>query len=275
MRKGATNLKRFLSVGQRLIACGRPARYGLTMAVSVSYADLLQLMSTLRMLRYQSDLKPHQRFMQFVLANASRSYGQHFQDLWVLFHLEEMRGGYFVEFGGADGVKTSNTYLLEKDYGWTGILAEPARVWQSKIRQHRNCHVDDRCVWSRSGETLDFIEPKMAYHATIERFAGADELAHTRLEGERYTVPTVSLNDLLAHWSAPERIDFLSIDTEGSELEILQAFDFDTWDVRLIAVEHGHNAAKRQGLLDLLTAKGYRRRFDALSDVDDWYVKQA
>src|ERR1017187_1984592 len=45
------------------------------------------------------------------------------QDLMVLSELDFKRGGYFVEFGATNGVTLSNTYLLEKEYGWTGILA--------------------------------------------------------------------------------------------------------------------------------------------------------
>ena len=87
-----------------------------------------------------------------------------------------------------------------------------------------------------------------------------------------YSVETVSLNDLLSQNGAPKRIDFLSLDTEGSELEILETFDFDTWDVRLIVVEHNFTEA-RQKIYDLLTSKGYERRLETLSDVDDFYVK--
>lgn len=238
-----------------------------------SLAEILEYMISVRDLRYRRDPKPSHRFMQFCLKNASRSRGQHFQDLWALFELEELRGGYFVEFGGADGVRSSNTFLLEKGYGWSGILAEPARFWHAEIRKHRACHIDDRCVWSRTGELLDFIEPKVAYNATIERFKDDDYAAPNRQEGERYQVPTVSLNDLLTHWNAPQRIDFMSVDTEGSELEILQHFDFDAWDVRLLSVEHAHNGAKRQSVYELMTSKGFIRRFDALSNDDDWYLK--
>jgi hypothetical protein len=85
-------------------------------------------------------------------------------------------------------------------------------------------------------------------------------------------VETVSLNDLLAGWDAPRRIDYLSLDTEGSELDILQHFDFAARDVRLISVEHNHTA-RRRPIFDLLTARGYRRRFETLSSVDDWYVR--
>ncbi len=74
--------------------------------------------------------------------------------------------------------------------------------------------------------------------------------------------------------AAPAEIDYLSIDTEGSELEILRAFDFDRWNVRLISVEHNHTPL-RQPLYDLLTARGYVRKWPELSAFDDWYVRSA
>jgi hypothetical protein len=96
--------------------------------------------------------------------------------------------------------------------------------------------------------------------------------AASRRDGQRYPVATVSLNDLLAHWSAPRRIDYLSIDTEGSELDILSRLDFAAYDVRLITVEHNFSD-RREAIFELLAAHGYVRKFEALSSVDDWYVK--
>ena len=52
------------------------------------------------------------------------TYSQIKQDLFVLYYYQDTPG-YFVEFGALDGVDTSNTYLLEKEHGWKGILAEP------------------------------------------------------------------------------------------------------------------------------------------------------
>lgn len=112
----------------------------------------------------------------------------------------------------------------------------------------------------------------IAAHATIDSFSDSDMHAASRRDGERYPVETVSLNDLLAFWDAPRRIDYLSIDTEGSELDILQHFDFDAYDVRLITVEHNHTD-RRQPICDLLAAQGYQRKFETLSNVDDGYVK--
>ncbi|HEV7353703.1 MAG TPA: FkbM family methyltransferase [Brevundimonas sp.] len=237
-----------------------------------SFTDIIAILQAVR----DTARKPHDNagldFLTACMTGAMRSRAQFFQDLWVLFELGERRDGYFVEFGAADGVHCSNSWLFENELGWRGILAEPARGWHAALHRNRRCHIDTRCVWSRTGETLMFNEPVMTLHATIDAFSDHDGLAATRVDGQRYEVETVSLNDLLTHWQAPARIDYLSLDTEGSELAILEAFDFDRWDVRCISVEH-NNTPQRAQLRDLLAGKGYINRFPALSNVDDWYIK--
>src|SRR5689334_17383054 len=58
------------------------------------------------------------------MGNVANARSQHGEDLLVAAHFGEKRGGYFVEVGALDGVTFSNTYLLEIDYGWTGVLIE-------------------------------------------------------------------------------------------------------------------------------------------------------
>jgi FkbM family methyltransferase len=212
------------------------------------------------------------RLMNFFLTHAAESRGQLLQDLWVAFETGERQGGYFVEFGATDGVKFSNTYYLETKLGWTGVLAEPARLWHESLRQNRRCAIDTRCVWTETGHRVVFNEAKIPAHSTIDIYSGADNLADTRLDGEKYEVETISLNDLLEEAKAPRKIDYLSIDTEGSEFDILAAFDFRAHDIQLITVEHNYTP-KRDDLHRLLSAKGYTRKFPNLSHVDDWYSK--
>jgi hypothetical protein len=71
---------------------------------------------------------------------------------------------------------------------------------------------------------------------------------------------------------APKDIDFLSIDTEGSEYEILSHFDFDQWNLKAIAVEHNGTEA-RQRIFELLTSHSYRRKWPEMRLCDDWYVR--
>ena len=93
--------------------------------------------------------------MAFCAANMMRSQSQLFQDLFVVFFLQGKRNGFFVEFGATDGRGLSNTFILERDFQWNGILAEPARCWHAALKSARRAAIDTRCVWSESGQTLE------------------------------------------------------------------------------------------------------------------------
>jgi hypothetical protein len=62
------------------------------------------------------------------------------------------------------------------------------------------------------------------------------------------------------------------VDTEGSEFEILQAFDFQKFDVRIITVEHNFTM-NRERICALLESRGFLRVFERFSMWDDWYRK--
>jgi hypothetical protein len=80
------------------------------------------------------------------------------------------------------------------------------------------------------------------------------------------------LLDLLRSHNAPKFIEFLSIDTEGSEFEILEKFDFQSYRFGAICVEHNF-ADTRGNINKLLLANGYVQVYENLSDFDDWYVQ--
>lgn len=202
---------------------------------------------------------------------ASKSKAQLKQDMFVLVELDFKRDGYFVEFGATNGVELSNTYMLEKEFGWDGILAEPARVWHDALKANRKCHVHHDCVWSKSGEVLEFNEVDAAELSTIDTFSGVDEHAKTRTSGKKYLVKTISLLDLLKKYNAPKDIDYFSIDTEGSEFDILSAFDFDAYNIKVITCEHNYTPM-REKIFQLLSSKGYTRKHTGVSRFDDWYV---
>ncbi len=219
------------------------------------------------------DINDLAQFMAFALPLAKISKAQLFQDLWALWVCGQKRDGYFIEFGAASGVEISNTYFLEKEMGWRGLLAEPNPGFFESLKQNRGCTVSDKCVYSASGQTLEFLAARMGEFSRIADILPGDHHEETRRgDAEKITVSTISLNDLLIQYEAPRDIDFLSIDTEGSEFEILNAFDFDRWRIRSIAVEHNRTPA-RDLLYRLLVGKGYRRMWPELSKWDDWYVR--
>lgn len=179
-----------------------------------------------------------------------------------------------MEFGATNGIDLSNTYLLEKHLGWTGILAEPAKRWHSALQANRTSHIDLRCVWETSGAQLPFIETEIGELSTLSAFSECDSHADSRKTGLKYNVETVSLNDLLEHYQSPTTIDYMSIDTEGSEFAILSAFDFQKYTVKILTLEHSYTE-KRQDLRNLMESKGYINIFTEVSKWDDWYVHKS
>ena len=207
--------------------------------------------------------------------NLDYSNAQILQDLFVLSELDFKTGGYFVEFGATNGVDINNTSLLEKNFDWTGIVAEPCKKWHNDLQVNRGCNIELDCVWSKTGDTLQFVEAEDAELSTVHQLSGKDIHGAERLVGgTSYPVKTISLNDLLRKYNAPAKMDYLSIDTEGSELEILSSLNFDEFEFSVITCEHNYTS-DREKIFSLLTKNGYQRKFEALSHFDDWYTKEA
>lgn len=215
-------------------------------------------------------------FYSFCQQRVHRSKAQIYQDLWVLYMLKEKRNGYFVEFGACDGELLSNTALLEQEYGWTGILAEPNPVWHEALRRNRSCAVSTKCVHSSSGDTVQFDNiPSMPELSRMTDIIPDDvhERNGNRNEKVSLAVETISLADLLREYNAPTEIDYLSIDTEGSELAIIENFDFDAYSFRLISIEHAGDQSKRREIANILVYNGYTVWRSELSRWDDWFFK--
>lgn len=213
-------------------------------------------------------------FTSFCLSKNKLTHSQIYQDLWVLFMLGENKGGYFVEFGCCDGFFMSNSLLLEEKYGWDGIISEPNPKWFSSQAKSRGCHISNKCVYHETGKIIKMLAPiEMPELTRLKHIQPNDihERNGNRDNYETIMVETISLVDLLSTYNAPKVIDYLSIDTEGSELEILSSFDFNQYRVKLITVEHAGEQKKREGIYNLLSSKGYSRWNTAISRWDDWY----
>ena len=214
------------------------------------------------------------KLFDFILTlnGGENSRSQFKQDIFALMVNKFKEGGYFVEFGATNGCDISNTYILEKQFGWRGVLAEPAKVWHKNLIKNRDCNVEFDCVWHTSGELLDFDMVKDgATLSTLSIFSNSDEHAKARQEKTTYVVNTISLSALLKKYNAPKEIDYLSVDTEGSELDILSAFDFNEYRFNCITIEHNFTE-NREKLKSLLELNGYKRVFEHLSEWDDWYM---
>lgn len=200
------------------------------------------------------------------LFNQMTTYSQLGQDRDVLSHYQFKRNGYFIEVGANDGISFSNTYLLEKDYGWTGICAEPLPekfTQLFKIRPDSICV--EKAVFSTSGLVLDFTVADM--------FSGLVDFIDCHNEGRtsnRIKVTTITMNDMLKQYQAPSFIEYLSIDTEGTEFEVLKSIDYDAYKFGIIHIEHNNVEPRRSDMRKFLESKGYR--YSRENHWDDEYI---
>jgi FkbM family methyltransferase len=211
--------------------------------------------------------------LEFFAGNKWRSVSQISQDLLVLYFTEFKKKGFFVEIGAADGFYLSNTLILE-NFGWEGIIAEPLPRWHEKIKK-RTCQVDLRCIYDKSNSKLIFEEvqdyPELS--GSTEDL-DEDNNSSLRKNTRKFEVDTISLDDLLEEYNAPNKIDYISVDTEGSEYKILKNFNFKKYDIEIFTVEHNFIQNKRDNVFELMLSNNYIRVFQKISQWDDWYVKK-
>lgn len=203
------------------------------------------------------------------------SFSQIQQDRWVIDELKGKRNGFFVEIGAYDGQHFSNTFMLEGEYGWSGILAEPNPLLSHSIRELRSNPLCTSPVDAITGRSV-----KMRFVADAPALSCMAELADKDLHAEarskesvEIVQTTISLNDLLDTYNAPKVIDFISIDTEGNEPDILSTFDFNRYDVSLFCIEH-NNTDSNIKLDEIMLPRGYERVYREWSRFDAWYRKR-
>ena len=219
----------------------------------------------------------------------TKSKSQLGQDIFVSAYTALNQNNFFIEFGATNGITHSNTYILEKELNWDGILVEPARVWHKDLEFNRNCIIDKRCIFTKSGENMEFltVEKKCKHSeiiyngidpepglSSLKKYAdNGDWASKVRLKNsKKEIVETITLNDLMDFYNAPQRIDYLSIDSEGSEYDILKSFDFSKRKIYIISVEHNFHPINRKKIYNILRENGYKRVYENLSKFDDWYI---
>ena len=196
-------------------------------------------------------------------------------DLICLHQLNYKENGYFVEFGAYDGIDHSNTLLLESEFNWTGLLVEPCKRVNEQLRINRpQCLIDGSCITGKSNTNVEFIDCTDGELSTQKKYLKRGSVSNRRIKNTSYEVPTLSLIDLLDKYCAPAHIDFLSIDVEGGELEILKAFNFERYTFSMIAIEHGWTDSEAK-IDKILSENGYKRKFKNLSKIDAWYFLES
>jgi FkbM family methyltransferase len=198
------------------------------------------------------------------LVGREKSYGQFQQDLWVTRGVAPgKRDGYYVDVGSADGELISNTKLLD-DLGWKGVCIDPF----PKNMSQRTCQVFRQPVFSESGKLVKFRAAGNlgGIDQDLNRYKSTDAVMHAPM----VEFVTATLDEILAKAHAPKYIDYMNLDVEGAEYDVLRGLSFDRYQIGSLTVEHNFEMAKREAIHNLLAAKGYVRVRSW--EVDDWYV---
>lgn len=154
------------------------------------------------------------------------------QDYWVYGEVfNEKRNGFFVDIGAHDGVYLSNTLLLEKRFGWTGVCIEGNPDTFQELQRNRLVRCINICV-DRTEGTVRF-----AKRGVLGGIVAGD-CDNTDLSNEECTEVTAKpLAEILKIAGAPHVIDYMSIDIEGAEDRALLEFPFDVYKFCCLTIE--------------------------------------
>ncbi|MEM7505408.1 MAG: FkbM family methyltransferase [Pseudomonadota bacterium] len=219
-------------------------------------------------------VKSLEGFYAFAWPQLLESHSQVFQDLWVLYEMDGLKEGYFIEFGVANGTTLSNSFNLERRHGWTGIISEPNPTFHENIQRARSCQFTKKAIYSTTGLNLTFSCAERPMFSRLEAPGVETTAAHEIEVADSFDVETISLNDAMDEFDAPDVVDYVSVDTEGTEQDIIEAFDFGKRLVRAFTIEHNYTDM-REKIFDLMSAHGYHRRFPEISRFDDCYIHES
>lgn len=202
------------------------------------------------------------------IANAIfHSRSQLNQDLAMLVTTGFQSGGFFVEVGASHPSRFSNTYLLEKFFGFRGVLIEPNPAYHELLRAQRSSPLCTRPLWDQRKKVKFLLAGTLSSIGSLTN----TKAARNRKPNGEIVVETITWDDLCLEFKIPLTIDMLSIDVEGEELTILRSIDFSRYRFKFICVEHNFMPV-RQEIFELLGQRGYERILSHISEWDDFYV---
>jgi len=192
------------------------------------------------------------------------------QDLFVLETLKQKKNGFFIEIGAGNGKYLSNTYLLEREYDWDGILVEPNKSSFKDCTNLRHCKVINKLILNSEMATVLFHEKRIGEFSFSEGYGNNNSNDVI----DSYEIEAIKFEEIFRDFSSIPDIDFLSIDTEGSEVEILSSIDFSKYRPNIICIEHNYVKTNRVYIKNFLKSNGYIIVYSGVSMWDSWFVRK-
>jgi len=187
---------------------------------------------------------------------------------------KKMENGVFVDVGAHDGLYISNTYIFEKYRNWTGICIEPLPKRYNDLLNNRKSILINAAICEKNGE-CDFLEIEGYSEALSGIVDNYDPRHLNRVDNElKYyggsnkiiKVPTYTLEYLFDKHNI-NKINYLSIDVEGSELNVLKGINFDKVFIDVIDVEDNFPDITSKTITPFLENLGYNYKFNIKWDI--------
>jgi len=198
-------------------------------------------------------------------------YGQHQEDVYIKKLLSQVKNGVCIEVGAYNGISLSNTLHFE-NLGWRALCIEPIlSAFNDCKKIRRECY--QCCISSKDSEDKEFtifnLNNNLCAISSLEPDKRLIEThKHLITNTSKCMVKVRSLNSLLEELNFPKNIDFISIDTENTELDVLLGIDLEIYNVTLFVIENNYNEPFCQ---DYLLKYGYKK-INRIA-VNDFYMK--
>ena len=220
------------------------------------------------------------------MESSFKYYSQFGEDclLWEFFQYR--KEGFYIDVGAFDGIHLSNTYSFEQK-GWNGICIEPNPVMFGYCRENRprSLCLNMACIGKPMVNEVKFYAEDIGLLSTTINTSAkeADIRERYRKRGLPFTglkeipVNAATLNHILdMHVPSVNAIDFISIDTEGNELDVLEGLDIHRYETRVFIIE-AHSREDEDQIAGYLSRRGGYRLARKLEEnlvfvktVEDW-----
>lgn len=173
------------------------------------------------------------------------------QDKIVAALFRGQRNGYFVDLAANNAIRLSNTYALERQYGWRGLCIEPNPTYWRNLTFYRDCHVVAAVVGRNRMEEVQFhFDLWGGVGGGIVGSGFDNKPAQHKSFLKMYTA---TVREILQRHDAPVVINYLSLDVEGAEDFVMRSFPFDAFRIQVLTVER-----PKQDFFTIMEAQGYR-----------------
>lgn len=186
-------------------------------------------------------------------------HSQRGQDFFVDQLFKHKKSGFFVGVGANHPTLISNTWFFEQS-GWQGLSFEPQDKLYELFKQVRHTDILPYVLGASDGEVEFATVDTEGWQHALSGVLGVAELAVPALENHKVVTSKKQmrrLDDVLIERGI-DHVDFMSIDVEGFEMDVLRGLDLRRVSVDVLIIENDRTPFGDQGMRDFVMAQGYR-----------------